>query len=232
MKSSIHSGEKCDNQGLLFPLVAMVKLHERNSASEFIKSTLNMCSETKNSEFKFELRTAWPSSSSGVSTDCSPTWQPTWIGRGSHLVVSGTLKRCSLHGWILVFAIQDRWQTACEALYWWPVCWSQCWPIKWPMVAVRLWYGQMCVRGYGMGRCMLWTTNAGALYWSWGPLLCHSSMTITSCCRMIMDCPQESVHNSWKLKTFQFLHGQHNYRTCHPLSMSQMLWIGVYDGTF
>ncbi len=36
----------------------------------------------------------------------------------------------------------------------------------------------------------------------------------------------ESLHNSWKLKTSQFLHGQHTHRTCHPLSMFGMLWIG------
>ncbi len=66
---------------------------------------------------------------------------------------------------------------------------------------------------------------------SWGPLLCHSSTTITSCCSMIMHGPmlQGSVHNSWKLKTSQFLHGQHTHRTCHPLSMFGMLWTGVYD---
>ncbi|KAL0153133.1 hypothetical protein M9458_051554, partial [Cirrhinus mrigala] len=28
---------------------------------------------------------------------------------------------------------------------------------------------------------------------------------------------QGSVHNSWKLKTSQFLHGQHTHQTCHPL---------------
>ncbi len=69
---------------------------------------------------------------------------------------------------------------------------------------------------------------------SWGPLLCHSSTTITSCCSMIMHGPmlQGSVHNSWKLKTSQFLHGQHTHRTCHPLSMFGMLWIGVYDSVF
>ncbi len=38
-----------------------------------------------------------------------------------------------------------------------------------------------------------------------------------------------SVHNSWKLKTSQFLHGQHTHQTCHPLNMFAMLWIGVYD---
>ncbi len=69
---------------------------------------------------------------------------------------------------------------------------------------------------------------------SWGPLLCHSSTTITSCCSMIMHGPmlQGSVHNSWKLKTSQFLHSQHTYRTCHPLSMFGMLWIGIYDSVF
>ncbi len=69
---------------------------------------------------------------------------------------------------------------------------------------------------------------------SWGPLLCHSSTTITSCRSMIMHGPmlQGSVHNSWKLKTSQFLHGQHTHRTCHPLSMFGMLWISVYDSVF
>ncbi len=62
----------------------------------------------------------------------------------------------------------------------------------------------------------------------------HSSTTITSCCSMIMHSPmlQGSVHNSWKLKTSQFLHGQHTHRTCHPLSRFGMLWIGVYDSMF
>ncbi len=69
---------------------------------------------------------------------------------------------------------------------------------------------------------------------SWGPLLCHSSTTISSCCSMIMHGPmlQGSVHNSWKLKTSQFLHGQRTHRTCHPLSMFGILWIGVYDSVF
>ncbi len=29
-----------------------------------------------------------------------------------------------------------------------------------------------------------------------------------------------------------FLHGQHTHRTCHPLSMFGILWIGVYDSVF
>ncbi len=62
----------------------------------------------------------------------------------------------------------------------------------------------------------------------------RKTTTITSCCSMIMHGPmlQGSVHNSWKLKTSQFLHGQHTHRTCHPLSMFGMLWIGVYDSVF
>ncbi len=59
-----------------------------------------------------------------------------------------------------------------------------------------------------------------------GPLLCHSFTTITSCCSMIMDSPmlQGSVHNSWKLKTSQFLHGQHTHRTCHRCIRQHVLF--------
>ncbi len=58
--------------------------------------------------------------------------------------------------------------------------------------------------------------------------------TITLCCSMIMHCHmlQGSIHNSWKLKTSQFLHGQHTHWTCHPLRMFGMLWIGIYDSVF
>ncbi len=37
----------------------------------------------------------------------------TWVGKCSHSMASGTLEMCSLHGWILVFTVQGRWQTAC-----------------------------------------------------------------------------------------------------------------------
>ncbi len=101
-------------------------------------------------------------------------------------------------------------------------------------------------QGYGMGRHMLWTNEHGCIllmaFWmhkdtmmrSWGSSLCHSSTTITSCSSMVMHSPmlQGSVHNSWKLKTSQFLHGQRTHRTCHPLSMFGMLWIGVFDSVF
>ncbi len=108
--------------------------------------------------------------------------------------------------------------------------------IEWPMVAVGLWYGQAYVMD-NEHRCILlmaFWMHRDTVTRSWGPLLCHSSTTITSCCNMIMHGPmlQGSVHNSWKLKTSQFLHGQHTHRTCHPLSMFGMLWIGVYDSMF
>ncbi len=148
-------------------------------------------------------------------------------------MASGTLERCFLHGWILVFTVQGRWQTACMVSCGWAVCWCQRCGSSGP------WWRW----GYGMSRRMLWTTNTGAFYWwhfeytvtrSHNPLLCHSSTTITSCCSMIMHGPmlQGSLHNSWKLKTSQFLRGQHTHRTCHPLSMFGMLWIGVYDSVF
>ncbi len=108
--------------------------------------------------------------------------------------------------------------------------------IEWPMMAVGLWYGQV----YVMDNKHRWILLMA--FWmyrhtmtrSWGPLLCHSSTTITSCCSMIMHGPmlQGSVLNSWKLKTSQFLHGQHTHRICHPLSIFGMLWIGVNDSVF
>ncbi len=98
--------------------------------------------------------------------------------------------------------------------------------IKWPMVAVGLWYGQAYFMDNKHRRILLmpfWMPR-DTVTRSWGPLLCHSSTTITSCSSMIMHGPmlQGSVHNSWKLKTSQFLHGQHTHQTCHPLSMFRM----------
>ncbi len=59
--------------------------------------------------------------------------------------------------------------------------------IEWPMVAVRLWYGQAYVMD-NEHRCMLlmaFWMHRDTVTRSWGPLLCHSSTTITSCCSMI-----------------------------------------------
>ncbi len=105
---------------------------------------------------------------------------------------------------------------------------------KW--VHLWLWYGQAYVME-NENRCILlmvfWMQRDTVTRY-WGPLLCHLSTTITSWCSMIMHGPmlKGSVHNSWKLKTSQFLHGQHTHRTCHPLSMFGMLWISVYDSEF
>ncbi len=99
-----------------------------------------------------------------------------------------------------------------------------------------LWYGQAYVMDNELWCILLmeFWMHRDTVTRSWDPLLCHSSTTITSCCSMIMHGPmlQGSVHNSWKLKTSQFLHGQHTHRTCHPLSMFGMLLIGVYDSVF
>ncbi len=145
-------------------------------------------------------------------------------------MASGTLERCSLLGWIPVFTVQGRWQTACMALCGWAVCWCQRWGSSGP------WWQWVIVH-----RCILLMALLMAFWMHrdtvmrfWGTLLCHSSTTITSCCSIIIHSPmlQRSVHNSWKLKTSQFLHGQHTHRTCHPLSIFGMLWIGVYDSVF
>ncbi len=150
-------------------------------------------------------------------------------------MASGTLERCSLHGWILVFHCTGQMADSVYGVVWVSgLLMSTLW-IEWPMVEVGLWYGQAYVMD-NEHRCILlmaFWMHRDTVTRSWGPL-CHSSMTITSCCSMIMHSPmlQGSVHNSWKLKTSQFLHGQYTHRTCHPLSMFGMLWIGVYDSVF
>ncbi len=59
--------------------------------------------------------------------------------------------------------------------------------IKWPTVAMGLWYGQAYVMD-NEHRCILliaFWMHRDTTTRSWGPLLCHSSTTITSCCSMI-----------------------------------------------
>ncbi len=119
------------------------------------------------------------------------------------------------------------------ALCGWAVCWSQRCGSSGPW---WLWYGQAYVMD-NEHKCILlmaFRMHRDTVTRSWRPLLCHSSTTIASCCSMIIHGPmlQGSVHNSWKLKTSQFLHGQHTHRTCHLLSMFGMLWIGVYNSVF
>ncbi len=151
-------------------------------------------------------------------------------------MASGTLKRCSLHGWIPVFTVQGR----CRQRVWYRVGERFADVNVVDQVAhggggVMVW---VCVYVmYNRHWCILlmaFRMHRDTVMRSWGPLLCHSSTTITSCCSMIIHGPmlQGSVHNSWKRKTSQFLHGQHTHRTCHTLSTFGMLWIDVYDSVF
>ncbi len=120
-------------------------------------------------------------------------------------MASGTLERCSLHGWIPVFTVQGRMADSVYGVVWVSgLQMSTLW-IEWPMVVVGLCYGQAYVKD-NEHRCILlmaFWMHRDTVTKSWGPLLCHSSTTVTSCCSMIMHGPmlQGSVHNSWKLKT-------------------------------
>ncbi len=104
--------------------------------------------------------------------------------------------------------------------------------IEWPKVVVGLWYGQAYVMD-NEHMCILlmafWMHRDTETHWC-----AIQTRAFTSCCSMIMHglMLQGSVHNSWKLKTSQFLHGQHTHRACHPLSMFGMLWICLYDSVF
>ncbi len=82
--------------------------------------------------------------------------------------------------------------------------------IKWPMVVVGLWYGQAYVMD-NIHRCILLTAfwmHRDTVTRYWGPLLCHSSTTITSCCSM------NGVYD----RVFQFLPISSNF--AQPLKRS------------
>ncbi len=81
--------------------------------------------------------------------------KPTWVGKCSQSMASGTLEGCSLHEWIPVFTLHVRLQTVCMVSCGWAVCWCQCCGSSGPW-----WRWDYC-----MGRHMLWTTNTGAFYW-------------------------------------------------------------------
>ncbi len=95
--------------------------------------------------------------------------------------------------------------------------------------------------GYGMGRRMLWTTNTGActeIQWRdpEGPLLCHSSTTITSCLQHDNARPHvvkicTPIPGSWKTSQFNALASILTGHVTH-WGMFAMLWIGVYDSVF
>ncbi len=118
-------------------------------------------------------------------------------------MASGTLEWSSLHEWIL-FSLyradgrQRVWRHGVSGLLM-----STLW-IEWPRVVVGLWYGQAYVID-NEHRCILlmaFWMHRDIVMRSWGPLLCHSSMTITSCCSMIMHGPcckdLFTIPGSWK----------------------------------
>ncbi len=117
-------------------------------------------------------------------------------------MASGSLESCSLHGWIPVFTVQGRWQTGCMASCGWAVCWCQRCGSKWPMVALGLMYGQVYVMDneHSCILLMAFWMHKYIVSRSRGPLLCHSSMTFTSCCSMIMHGPKDlyTIPGSWE----------------------------------
>ncbi len=125
--------------------------------------------------------------------------KPTWVGKCSHSMASGTLERCSLHGWISGFHCTGQMADSVYGVVWVSgLLMSTLW-IEWPMVAVGLWYGQAYVMDKEH-RCILlmaFWMHRDTVTRSWGPLLCHSSMTITSCCSMICK-DLYTIPGSWK----------------------------------
>ncbi len=98
--------------------------------------------------------------------------------------------------------------------------------------------------GYGMGKVYVMDNETCILlmaFWmhrdtvtrSWGPLLCQSSTTITSCCSMIMHGPmlQGILHNSgsWKHPSSCMTS---ILTDMSPIEQFGMLWIGVYNSVF
>lgn len=68
----------------------------------------------------------------------------------SSSMVSVTLEKCSLHGWIVVCTVPERWQKA------W-IMWVSGWLMStsWTECAMVIWYGQAAAR----------MTNTGLFYW-------------------------------------------------------------------
>ncbi len=185
-------------QDHLRPAAAAIGLHNQRISAQTVRNRLR----------EAHLHVHRPHRCLNLTAVCRCNWLE-WAN--AHIQWSLALWRGVLftdESWFSLYRADGR---QCMVLCGWAVCWSQHCGSSGPW----WWWG------YGMGKRMLWTTNTGALmaFWmhrdtvtrSWGPLLCHSSTTITSCCSMIMHGPmlQGSVHNSWKLKTSQFLHGQH-----------------------
>jgi len=143
-------------------------------------------------------------------------------------MVSGTSEMCSLRGWILVFTVQGRRQTACKACGW-AVCWCQRCGSSGP------WWRW----GYGMGRRILWTQVHfidGILRYC-DEILRPIAVPFIHDHHLIL---QMIMHGSM-LKDLYTIPGSWKHPsscrasilTAHvPLSMFGMLWISVYNSVF
>ncbi len=108
--------------------------------------------------------------------------------------------------------------------------------IEWPMVAVGLWYGQACYGQRTQVHFIDGILNAQRyrdeilrpivvpFIHDHHLMLQHDNARphVARICTQFLEAENIPV----------FLHGQHTHRTCHPLSMFGMLWIGVYDSVF
>ncbi len=104
--------------------------------------------------------------------------------------------------------------------------------IEWPMLAVGLWYGQAYVMDIDgilnaeRYRDEILRHIVVPFIHDHHLMLQHDNAQphVARICTQF----QEAEGN----KTSQFLHGQHIHRTCPPLGMFGMFWIGVYDSMF
>ncbi len=137
------------------------------------------------------------------------------IGLHYQRISAQTARHC-LRGWIPVFTVQGRWQTACMSLCGWAVCWCQ-----------------RC--GLSGGGVMVW---AGVCYGQrtpvhfidgiFNPQRYRDQILRPIVVPFIHDYQLMLQHDNarphvarictqWKLNTSQFLHGQHTHWTCHPI---------------
>ncbi len=93
--------------------------------------------------------------------------------------------------------------------------------------------------GYGMGRRMLWTTNTSASYWwhfecteiQWRDSEAHCYAIIHDH-QLMLQHDNAQPHAARICTQFLDVENKTCHRTCYPLSIFGMLWIGVYDSMF
>ncbi len=78
-----------------------------------------------------------------------------------------------------------------------------------------------CMASCGWADCWCHCCGSRSPWWRWAYVMGRHMLWTTN-----------TGEHFIELKTSQFLHWQHTHRTCHPLSMFGMLWIGVYDSVF